>query len=460
MSYEKRSRGYQLFRYYIWFVDRMIHRRVVVLGRENIPQGKPIVFAPNHQNALSDPMAVLLNVSHQPVWLARADIFGKNRIIDAILRFLKIMPVYRMRDGIDSLGRNDETFQKSVQVLENNGALALFPEAMHTFKRQIREHKKAIPRIVFMALEQSGGQLDIQIVPTGIYYSHYWKFHRSLIVNFGKPISVKSYYDEYLNDPQSAMKKLRLALQDASRQLTVNIESTEYYDEFELVRELYGGTHHEGRLSESSNSTNEKLSKEFKRKTSGRMLSDMKLTGRLDKFEREHPDEAADLVKELRGFNNLLHMNKLNNLAINTKPGILCLLARILGLAAGLPVFLYGLIFNALPYFGIDLLVKSKIKDQAFWSSVSYVLTIIVFPLFYILELWAVSPWVHGWWRLLFLISLPFAGKLAYYWYSGLIITCNLVKLYITRKFKRSVWKEINRKKEELFAKLDNLILK
>lgn len=457
MSYEKRSWGYQLFRYYVWFVDRMIHRRVVVMGRENIPLGKPIVFAPNHQNALSDPMAVLLNVRHQPVWLARADIFGKNRIIDTILRFLKIMPVYRMRDGIDSLGRNDETFNKSIQVLQNNGALALFPEAMHTFKRQIREHKKAIPRIVFMALEQSGGQLDIQIVPTGIYYSHYWKFNRSLIVNFGKPITVKSYYDEYMIDPQIAMKNLRLALQEASSQLTVNIESTEYYEDFELVRELYGAKHNNFIKEESPQSASCKKSIGNKGNASNRLISDMELTGRLDKLEREHPEKAADLVRELRVFNNMLSNQKLNKLAVSHKPGILCLVARMLSLVAGLPVYIFGLLFNALPYFGIDLLVKSKIKDKAFWSSVSFVLTLFVFPLFYLLEIWVVSPWIHGYWRLLFLISLPFAGKLAYNWYAELLRTINLTSLFITQKFRQSAWKELNRKKEELFRTLDTI---
>src|SRR5690554_2272827 len=102
MSYEKWSFRYNLLKQYVRFVDWVIHQRILIQGKENIPGNKPLVFAPNHQNALSDPMAVLLNVKHQLVWLARADIFGKSKMVDGILRFMKIMPVYRMRDGMDS----------------------------------------------------------------------------------------------------------------------------------------------------------------------------------------------------------------------------------------------------------------------------------------------------------------------------------------------------------------------
>ena len=189
MKYEKWSLGYWLFKQYIRFIDWIIHKQVVLVGEENIPKNKPILFAPNHQNALSDPMAILLHTNFQPVWLARADLF-KNRIVASILRFLKIMPVYRLRDGKDQLAKNDKTFTDSIKVLQNNKALALFPEAAHSSKRQMLSHKKAVPRIVFMAEERAEKNLDIHIVPTGIYYDSYWKFNRSVIVIFVKSMNI------------------------------------------------------------------------------------------------------------------------------------------------------------------------------------------------------------------------------------------------------------------------------
>jgi 1-acyl-sn-glycerol-3-phosphate acyltransferase len=193
MSYEKWSLGYWCLKQYVRFADWLILKKTVITGNENIPKNKPLLFAPNHQNALSDPLAVLLNTSFQPVWLARADIF-KSKTVSAILKFMKIMPVYRLRDGKENLNKNDQTFSDSIKVLENNMALALFPEAAHSGKRQMLVHKKAVPRIVFMAEEKTGFNLDIQIIPTGIYYSHYWKFNRTIVVNFGEPIPVKEFH--------------------------------------------------------------------------------------------------------------------------------------------------------------------------------------------------------------------------------------------------------------------------
>src|SRR5665811_1393827 len=97
MKYEKWSLGYYCLKQYVRFIDWIIHNKKIIVGKEKIPKNKPIVFAPNHQNALSDPMAVLLNTKFQPVWLGRADIF-KNKTIAIVLKFLKIMPVYRLRD--------------------------------------------------------------------------------------------------------------------------------------------------------------------------------------------------------------------------------------------------------------------------------------------------------------------------------------------------------------------------
>ncbi len=184
-------------------------------------------------------MVILLHTKYQPVWLARADIF-KNKTAAAILRFLKIMPVYRMRDGKENLLKNEETFSNSIKVLKNNVPLGLFPEAAHSGKRQMLAHKKAVPRIVFMAEEKSEKNLDIQIIPTGIYYSHYWKFNRNLIVNFGKPIQVNDFLEEYKESELAATQSLRQRIMDEMQSVVLNIKSKNHYTDFENIREIYG----------------------------------------------------------------------------------------------------------------------------------------------------------------------------------------------------------------------------
>ncbi len=445
MRYEKWSLGYWCLKQYVIFIDWLIHKKIIVTGKEKIPKNKPILFAPNHQNALSDPMAILLHTNFQPVWLARADIF-KSKTISAILRFLKIMPVYRLRDGKENLEKNDQTFTDSIKVLENNFALALFPEAAHSGKRQMLPHKKAVPRIVFMAEEKANYNLDIQIIPTGIYYSHYWKFNRTSIVNFGDPISVKEYLEEYKSNPNAATVSLRKKIEECIAPLILNIKSKKYYNDFEKIRETYG----------------KYFLKRQKKNYSAHNLfcSDQKLVQQLDELEIHQPEEIKKLVLQFSRHLAQLKKLKLRSWLIEKqKNNCLKATGNSLLLIAGLPVFIYGFILNAIPFFTIDRLIRKRIKDWTFWSSFFLVTGLILFPLFYIVEFlalgWILSGWIA---KLLFFISFPFAGKLAFRWYILFRKTQGRLRLFLLKISRREYYDQLIKQQENLFNQLDTFI--
>ena len=94
-----RSFGYALLRtYLINPAYYLFYRRVNVIGAKDVPDKGPVIFAPNHQNALMDAMTILCTKDRQPVFVARADIFKKPLII-SILNYIRILPIYRKRDG-------------------------------------------------------------------------------------------------------------------------------------------------------------------------------------------------------------------------------------------------------------------------------------------------------------------------------------------------------------------------
>ncbi|MCY1721466.1 1-acyl-sn-glycerol-3-phosphate acyltransferase [Prolixibacteraceae bacterium Z1-6] len=445
MKYEKWSRGYWCLKQYVRFIDWIIHKKVILNGTENIPPSKPILFAPNHQNALSDPMAILLHTRFQPVWLARADIF-KEGIITLILRFLKIMPVYRMRDGKDQLAKNDKTFADSIKVLENNFALALFPEAAHSSKRQMLAHKKAVPRIVFMAEEKAKQNLDIHIVPVGICYSSYWKFNRTVIVNFGQPILVNDFLEEYTTNVSSATMALRDSICHAIDGLTINIKSKEHYAGFELIREIYG---------------NHFLKRQGKKFSDVNLLtSDRVLTQKLDALELENPDTISAIVNETKTYNSLVRKYKLRNWLIeNPGNNLLKIVGNKLILLLGLPIFLFGFVFNAIPFFITDIFVRKKIKDFAFWSTFFLGSGIVLFPIVYLLELGVVSTFIPGFWlKLLTLIAMPITGKIAFRWYIVWLKSWGRGRLFFLKLLNKKRYFDLQNKQKQLFEKLDQLI--
>ena len=447
MSYEKWSFGYWSLKQYVKFADWLIHRKIVITGKEKIPKNKPVLLAPNHQNALSDPMAVLLNTSFQPVWLARADIF-KSKTASVILKFLKIIPVYRLRDGKENLTKNDQTFADSIKVLKNNSALALSPEAAHSGKRQMLVHKKAIPRIVFMAEEKANYNLDIQIVPIGIYYSHYWKFNRTVIVNFGDPIPVKHYLEEYRENPNNATVQLRQKINDAILQLVINIESKKYYTDFENIREIYG-KHFLNRQGKELSQVNLFKSNQF-------------LTSSLDQLETEKPQAVENIVSETGDYLAALKKYKLRSWVVeNRKNNFIKIAGAKLLLLIGLPVFLYGFLLNAIPFFTIDRFIRKKVKDWTFWSSFFLVTGILLFPLVYVLEFWALAWLIPKLWlKILFFLSMPFTGKLAFKWYILFRKFIGMTRLLFLQVFKKSEYKALIRQQENIFKHIDDLIFK
>jgi 1-acyl-sn-glycerol-3-phosphate acyltransferase len=111
-----------------------------------------------------DALAVLFTHKGQPIFLARADIF-KSKFIASLLFFLKILPVYRLRDGFDNVKSNDIIFNKTIDVLRNKNGLVILPEGSHEGVRRLRQLKKGICRIAFQADEATGFNLNIKIIP-------------------------------------------------------------------------------------------------------------------------------------------------------------------------------------------------------------------------------------------------------------------------------------------------------
>ena len=111
MKYEY-SKGYEIVRFFERITLNLHYRKIVYKGTENINEDHPVIFASNHRNAVIDPFLLLNACKKEPVFLARADVFRKPTVA-AIMKWLHIMPVYRIRDGVEHLGNNNESFRLS-----------------------------------------------------------------------------------------------------------------------------------------------------------------------------------------------------------------------------------------------------------------------------------------------------------------------------------------------------------
>lgn len=431
-----RSAGYELLRIYVRLAFRLSHRKIVVSGQQNIPKGKPIIFAPNHQNALMDPLALVCTNSLQTVWLARADIF-KSKIFRPILNFLKIWPVYRIRDGKDNLSNNEEIFAKITQLLANKQSVALFPEAAHSGRRQMLPHKKAIPRIALEAEAKNNFSLDLQIVPVGISYSHYWKFNRSLLVQYGEPIPVVDFWLDYEVNPQKAQIDLRNLIYEKLCPLVIEIRSPKYYAAYESMRLLAGKAYSQKKFF-------------TKKETLQQFQAEKELIGKLESIEAETPGCFSKLIDQLHEYELDLNEAKCTDHRIENalKAGKFATPFKLLLALLTLPFFAFGLLFNAIPFFVPRALVKRKVKDKIFTSSFNCVLGLIIFPIFYVVVYFVLLKPRFSLQVSLILIGLmPFLGKAAYsllYFYKDIMQESKY--LFWTKKYKSRIDKLIEKR--------------
>jgi 1-acyl-sn-glycerol-3-phosphate acyltransferase len=375
--------------------NKVFYRKIIIIGRENINPDDHLIYAPNHQNALMDALAVLFCTRGQLVFLARADIF-KKKFIASMLYTIKILPVYRIRDGYESLKSNDWVFNKTIDVLRNKNGLGILPEGNHEGMRRLRQLKKGICRIAFQADEETGFTMNIKIVPVGLEYSNYSRIRQVLTVVFGKPIEVSEFYESYRKKPERAMNELRERLSQEMQQLMVHIESVVDYEAIDELRSIIN----------SKYSDDKNMPKLFRDRILINSLNRLRTTS------EETYRRICDLSLKVRtGALRLKTDYRLLEKKRHSLPGMI---GGLLALVLTFPLFLYGVFFNYL-FISIPDMPLKKIRDVQFHSSIRYtvslLLAFVLMPLYLILSFVIFSPW---WLAALVFISIPFAGLFAW----------------------------------------------
>jgi 1-acyl-sn-glycerol-3-phosphate acyltransferase len=402
-SVEKWDWKYALLKHFVNFNYKSYYKSIHVKGKENIPKNKPIIFAPNHQNALMDALAILYSTKGQPVFTARSDIF-KKPIVKKILTFLKLIPIYRIRDGYGNLKLNDEIIRKITDILSQNHSMVIFPEGNHGEKRKLRPLKKGICRMAFQAEEAYDYKLDIQIVPVGLDYTNYYKFNHQLLVNFGKPISVQEYIPLYKENPSKAHLAIINKLAGELKKLMLHIDTTSYYNLIDELRNIY-----KYKMKEQLRLPDLKHPNKFK--------AEKRIIQICDNAIHKYPDEAK------RANNNLTSYAKYRS-KLNFREWVFQkapfswwkIFFQMPLLIVLFPVFIYGFINHLLPAF-LPVYFSRKMKDIQFRSSIRSTLTLITFPVFYMIQFFTV--WLStssAQYALIYLITLPITGFIAYHY--------------------------------------------
>ena len=202
-------------------------KSIRLVGEENIPDKKAIIFVGNHQNALIDPL--LMGATNKRIlhFITQAQVFISS-FINSIFAYINMLPIYRIRDGYDTLSKNEATFQECYRILNMKRTLLIFSEGSHNLQRRVRVLSKGFTRIAFGALEYNPNN-EIDIIPVGYNYSDAKEYGSKVSIYYGKPISVNYYWNNY--DKTEAATILKNEVGDQLKKLTTHIKDATKHDE-------------------------------------------------------------------------------------------------------------------------------------------------------------------------------------------------------------------------------------
>lgn len=318
---------YYPLKLYVTITCLLYFRKVRVLGIRNVPVKGPVIYAITHQNSLLD--AYLSNGFswRSPYYLVRADIYN-NKFVDKLMRGIKTLPIYRIRDGYDSMKKNDQIFDATKGILTKGGVVAIFPEGSHSLTHQLRPLKKGIARIAFMADAAEDFNLNVQIVPIGINYESYFSTNSRTLVSIGKPLRIADYKQTFLENQNTAFREMLSELSSRMKSLIVHIDSSDYdkvYQDFQNQRV-------------------------YKKNLLEQLKSDQALV-----YSLEHGEKFEDISDKRQPFVQLIRSS----------------------------MYMVRTVAGYIPKTIVSLLVKKLIKDKNFIGTMKFTYSMLIYPLFF-----------------------------------------------------------------------------
>ena len=358
-----------------------IYYKIAIKGNENIPNNKAIIFAPNHVNGFIDPITVAIIIPMKVRFFARGDVF-KGRLVKWALNSINISPMYRMQEGYSEVKKNDKSFEECRNLLANNKALLLFPEAICVQQKKLQPLKKGLARILFQTEELFDFKKDVLVVPVGLNYSDPKNFGSKLFVNFGSAISISNFEKDYRQDKVRTINDFTKHLEQEMKKLIITVNNTENEELLQGIIEIC--------LDQWMNEKKYKLKNLEKQFIVSKEIAEM-----INFIALENPNAIESLkklifpyIKDLENLklqDNLLRSETINKM--NPKNYFWDFFITWLGM----PIYIIGLVVNYPPYYISKNFTNKKVKKAEFFASIYLNMSMFLWILYYGIQLFFVA---------------------------------------------------------------------
>jgi glycerol-3-phosphate O-acyltransferase/dihydroxyacetone phosphate acyltransferase len=422
--------------------------RIQVKNLEQLPAEAPVLLLPNHVNGFVDPLVSGMLPERKIRFFARGDVF-KGPFVKWALESMNISPMYRMSEGYSDLKKNDQTFEECRRLLKERKIILVFPEGICIQAKRIQRFKKGVARILLGVGDEPFRQ-DIRIVPIGLNYSKPRQFRSHLFIQFGTPLSIGRFHELYLEDKVRAINECSQFLEDELSKLVIGLKNPENDALYEAITEIYVN-----QWMSMENSKPADLEAEH--------IKNQKIAAALNRMDTENPAMLQSLKATTIPYLNRLRELKLRDHLLRkdalAKMNIASIMNDFLVLWFGLPFYWIGKLLNWRPYGIARKVADDKAKKVEFYASVFANMGMLLWPLYYILQLLLVQFTLHNRYiTLVWMVLVPVLGIYALHFHAVMKKAFGRWRLLSIVKKRRTEAEELILQREQLVGEIQSIL--
>jgi glycerol-3-phosphate O-acyltransferase / dihydroxyacetone phosphate acyltransferase len=395
---------YRLFRLLAGVMLRLFFRRIEVEGRAAVPAAGPVLFVANHTNALVDPLFLVVTLKRR-VTLTAKNVLGKNPLLGLLLRGLGAVTFHRRQDvgkGADRR-QNLEALRRCREILARGGAVCIFPEGISHSDPHLRPFQSGAAHIALDFVDESSDLANFQIVPVGLLYTDKDRFRSAVCLRYGDALDVGQWHKL---QPNATSHDLTDEIRRRVEAITLNYETRR-----EILILTWGAeiVATQGVAPPPLGWKERPIAQWFA------LLRRLQQGYRI--LQESRPAEIEAVTQHVRRYRSELKRLTIDPgevyLPIHWAKAMFFVVRELELLVIGAPLALYGAVNHLTPYLLVKTIAQCISKDKDHWATNVIYPSLLIFPLFYLLQIGAAWFFLPMGWATLYTLSLPYSAAVA-----------------------------------------------
>ena len=400
---------------FVGFIIRKIVRRFIriyypvihVTHPERLPKEGATLYIANHSNSLIDPVVIGITANRPVRFLAKAPLF-KVPVLGTVMKAIGMIPAYRGQDdkSSSSVRRNVESLNVAGENLAKGLPMGIFPEGKSHDLVHMEQVKTGAARIAQRAVELSGGNMPVWVVPLGLNFEDKTRFRSRIWVSVAEAVDATAWFKEHEGNEKQAMRELTNMLDERLKSVIVHLDDPRWEP---LLDKL------------------EWLAPDYKHKDEVAIVSSVQrrknIADAINYFESKDPSQVESITHKVAD-----HHKALEQEGIRIKSPLLRYSGMALALRQGFEIFrlcfglpaLIGTLIHLIPFLLVRITSpRFQLPGKATVSFYRLIFGLPIYGCWYLLA-WGLLKHYYDYKVAMMVLLMPFLGVFSFhYWLNA-----------------------------------------